>query len=250
MGAQHGKERPVPQGTGTLGGNLGNLGNLTTRSVRSKPRPPKDGRLQGNNIFTEHSGWGARGARPAPARRGSGPGQPPSSSRDPDDAPGPAGLRGESVSQGRAGPGRAGPLRPRDMQGWTRGGTQLSCGFGVGTVTGDVSTLFTFLLGLSLSLDAAPHMVVDSWFRHHYEKRVARRPSIPTIIDNKALLCDCEMGGAGDAVVHGLGGAALKPSTALLSDAPDSSPLPPPHPHLSRIEWTTSSSEHEETRDE
>ena len=47
MGAQHGKERAVP---------VGNLGNLTTRSVRIKPRTNKDGRLQGNNIFTEHSG--------------------------------------------------------------------------------------------------------------------------------------------------------------------------------------------------
>lgn len=64
MGAQHGKERAVPPGNPighglSLGhpnlGNLSNLGNLTTRSVRSKPRPAKDGRLQGNNIFTEHS---------------------------------------------------------------------------------------------------------------------------------------------------------------------------------------------------
>ncbi|KAE8749265.1 hypothetical protein FOCC_FOCC003972 [Frankliniella occidentalis] len=85
MGAQHGKERPVPQGT--LGGNLGNLGNLTTRSVRSKPRPPKDGRLQGNNIFTEHSGR-LECTSPSPSRASL-----PAPALDPDNAPVPGFTR-------------------------------------------------------------------------------------------------------------------------------------------------------------
>ncbi|KDR20713.1 hypothetical protein L798_04867 [Zootermopsis nevadensis] len=45
MGAQQAKER------------VGSSGALAVRNtVRNKPRVPKDGRQQGSNIFTEHSG--------------------------------------------------------------------------------------------------------------------------------------------------------------------------------------------------
>lgn len=44
MGAQPTKERGITSGA------------LTVRTARNKPRHPKDGRLQGSNIFTEHSG--------------------------------------------------------------------------------------------------------------------------------------------------------------------------------------------------
>lgn len=44
MGNQPAKERVV------------SVGSLTVRTARSKPRINKDGRQQGSNIFTEHSG--------------------------------------------------------------------------------------------------------------------------------------------------------------------------------------------------
>lgn len=48
MGAQQVKERPLP--------NLSSLGASSIRSSRSKPRVPKDSRILGSNIFTEHNG--------------------------------------------------------------------------------------------------------------------------------------------------------------------------------------------------
>jgi hypothetical protein len=45
MGAQQAKERVGSSGA-----------NAVRNTIRNKPRAPKDGRQQGSNIFTEHSG--------------------------------------------------------------------------------------------------------------------------------------------------------------------------------------------------
>lgn len=50
MGAQQVKERPTPSA------NLGVIAGSSIRSSRSKPRVPKDSRILGSNIFTEHNG--------------------------------------------------------------------------------------------------------------------------------------------------------------------------------------------------
>ncbi|KAL9699851.1 hypothetical protein quinque_003292 [Culex quinquefasciatus] len=68
MGAQQVKERSGGAGAGTIGtgGSIGGLSGGGTasalgagssiRSSRNKPRVPKDSRILGSNIFTEHSG--------------------------------------------------------------------------------------------------------------------------------------------------------------------------------------------------
>lgn len=53
MGAQQVKERPTPSA------NLGVIAGSSIRSSRSKPRVPKDSRILGSNIFTEHNGESA-----------------------------------------------------------------------------------------------------------------------------------------------------------------------------------------------
>ncbi|KXJ77049.1 hypothetical protein RP20_CCG008435 [Aedes albopictus] len=62
MGAQQVKERSSGGGGGTGTGGAGTgsslgLAGSSIRSSRNKSRVPKDSRILGSNIFTEHSGF-------------------------------------------------------------------------------------------------------------------------------------------------------------------------------------------------
>lgn len=52
MGQQQVKERTSSTSSGTLGLGAGS----SLRHSKTKPRVPKDGRILGSNIFTEHNG--------------------------------------------------------------------------------------------------------------------------------------------------------------------------------------------------